>query len=186
MADDVELLLDPASDLVLHGDWDALEAEGLPNQGRHQSFSNAPHITLAAAPRIDDRFDVDLAAAVEGDALNLVTAGLLVFPGRRKFVLARHVVAGEELARLHRRVWSVLHEVADPVPTTVPHGWTPHITISHGLTAEQLAAAFVILKDRRVGQLTGGIIRRWDAKEKRLVALGGGGLRWPDQAHSGH
>jgi 2'-5' RNA ligase len=179
MADDVELLLDPASDLVLHGDWDALEAEDLPNQGRHPSFSNAPHITLAAAPRIDDRYDVDLAAAVEGPALTLLTAGLLVFPGRRKFVLARHVVADAAVSALHRRVWFALEEVADPVPTTIRGAWTPHITISHGLTAEQLAAALVILRNRPAERLVGGIVRRWDAKEKKLVTLGGGGVEWP-------
>lgn len=179
MADDVELLLDPASHRFLLEDWAALEAEDLPNLGRHQSFSNAPHITLAAATRIDDRYDDELAASVGGDPLTLVTAGLLVFPGRRKFVLGRHVIADEALTDLHRRVWRALDGVEDQVPTTVRGSWTPHITISHGLTAEQLAAAFVILKNRPVERLTGGIVRRWDAKGQKLVTLGGGGVEWP-------
>ena len=49
MADSVELLLDPPSELVLLEDWAVLEAAGLPNQSRHLSFSNSPHVTLAAA-----------------------------------------------------------------------------------------------------------------------------------------
>ncbi|MDN4610082.1 2'-5' RNA ligase family protein [Arthrobacter burdickii] len=178
MADSVELLLDPTSDLFVLGDWAALEAEGLPNQSRHQSFSNAPHITLAAAARIDDRYDVDLAAAATGDALELVTAGFLVFPTRRKFVLARQVVADDALADLHRRIWLALDGVPGAVPTTVPGSWTPHITLGHGLTADQLAVALGILRDRPSERLDAGIVRRWDAKEKRLVQLGGGAL-WP-------
>lgn len=182
MADSVELLLDPESHDLLLDDWSALEAEDLPNQGRHQSFSNAPHITLAAATRIDARYDADLAAAAAGPALTLVTAGLLVFPTRRKFVLARHVVADVALTALHRRVWFALEAVAEPVPTTVRGSWTPHITIAHGLTAEQLAAACVILKNRPVDRLGSGTVRRWDAKNQQLVTLGGGGLVWPDDA----
>lgn len=178
MADSVELLLDPASDLVLLEDWAALEAEGLPNQSRHQSFSNAPHITLAAAARIDDRYDADLAAAAEGDPLELVTAGFLVFPTRRAFVLARQVVADADLTGLHRRIWFALDGVAGPVPTTVRGSWTPHITLAHGLTADQLAAALGILRTRPPESLTAGATRRWDAKEKRLVLLGGGGIDW--------
>lgn len=178
MADSVELLLDPASDLFLLEDWAALEAEGLPNQSRHQSSSNAPHITLAAATRIDDRYDDDLAAAAEDDPLELTTAGFLVFPTRRKFVLARQVVADAALAGLHRRVWFALDGVPDAVPTTVRGSWTPHITLAHGLTADQLAAALGILRNRPPGRLGAGVLRRWDAQEKRLVLLGGGGVQW--------
>ncbi|MHA7210447.1 2'-5' RNA ligase family protein [Arthrobacter sp. MDT1-65] len=173
MADSVELLLGPASEGFLLEDWAALEAAGLPNQSQHQSFSNAPHITLAAAARIDDRYDADLAAAA-GDALELVTAGFLVFPTRRKFVLARQVVADVDLTELHRRLWAALDGVPDAVPTTVPGAWTPHITLGHGLTADQLAVALGILRDRQLGRLDAGIVRRWDAKEKRLVLLAGG------------
>jgi 2'-5' RNA ligase len=175
MADSIELLLDPSSDLRLLEDWSALEAAGLPNQSRHQSFSNAPHITLAAATRIDDRYDADLAAASVGPALELVTAGFLVFPTRRKFVLARQVVADTALTALHRRVWFALEGVPEAVPTTVRGAWTPHITLGHGLTAEQLGAALELLRDRPPARLTAGIVRRWDAKEKRLILLGGGG-----------
>lgn len=173
MADSVELLLDPASDRFLLEDWAALEAEGLPNQSQHQSFSNAPHITLAAAARIDDRYDDDLAAAAGDDASDITTAGFLVFPTRRSFVLARHVVAGAALTGLHGRIWSVLDGVADPVPTTVRGAWTPHITLAHGLTADQLAAALGILRTRSPERLTAGVTRRWDAREKRLILLGG-------------
>ena len=174
MADDVELLLAPASEAFLLEDWAALEAAGLPNQSQHQSFSNAPHITLAAAARIDDRYDVDLASAAEGDALELVMAGFLVFPTRRKFVLARHVVADAALTELHLRIWHALDGVPDAVPTTVPGAWTPHITLGHGLTADQLASALDLLRHRPPERLDAGIVRRWDANEKRLVLLGGG------------
>jgi 2'-5' RNA ligase len=173
MADDVELLLGPASEAFLLEDWAALEAAGLPNQSQHQSFSNAPHITLAAAARIDDRYDVALASAVAGEGLELVTAGFLVFPTRRKFVLARQVVADVSLTDLHLRIWRALDGIADAVPTTVPGAWTPHITLGHGLTADQLASALGILRNRPTERLDAGIVRRWDAKEKRLVLLGG-------------
>lgn len=178
MADSVELLLDPTSDLFLLEDWAALEAEGLPNQSQHQSSSNAPHITLAAAARIDERYDDDLAAAAGDDAPDLMTAGFLVFPTRRSFVLARQVVAGAGLTGLHRRIWLALDGVAAPVPTTVRGAWTPHITLAHGLTPDQLAAALGILRTRSTERLTGGITRRWDAREKRLILLGGGGTGW--------
>ncbi|WDF33183.1 2'-5' RNA ligase family protein [Arthrobacter agilis] len=174
MADSVELLLEPASDLQLLEDWSALEAAGLPNQSRHQSFSNAPHITLAAAARIDDRYDDDLADAAAGPAVDLVTAGFLVFPTRRTFVLARQVVAHPELTALHRRVWFALDGVPEAVPTTVRGAWTPHITLGHGLTAEQLATALDVLMGRPPARLTAGIVRRWDAGGKRLILLGGG------------
>ncbi|MDQ0736473.1 2'-5' RNA ligase family protein [Arthrobacter agilis] len=174
MADSVELLLGPASESFLLEDWAALEAAGLPNQSQHQSFSNAPHITLAAAARIDDRYDAGLASAAEGDALQLVTAGFLVFPTRRKFVLARQVVADTVLTDLHHRVWLALDGVPDAVPTTVRGAWTPHITLGHGLTADQLTSALGILRNGPPEQLHTGIVRRWDAQAKRLVLLGGG------------
>lgn len=179
MADSVELLLGPASHGFLLEDWAALEAEGLPNQSQHQSFSNAPHITLAAATRIDDTYDDALAAATGAAELTLTTAGFLVFPTRRKFVLARQVVADDPLIEAHRSIWRALEGIADPVPTTVPGAWTPHITLSHGLTAEQLAAALGVLRGRPAEGLTAGVTRRWDAREKRLVLLGGGGIDRP-------
>ncbi len=178
MADSVELLLEPSSDLSLLGDWAALEAEGLPNQSRHQSSSNSPHITLAAAARIDARYDNALVAAAEGETLSLTTAGFLVFPTRRKFVLARQVVADAALTGLHQRVWRALDGLADPVTTTARGAWTPHITLAHGLTADQLAAALSVLRHRAAESLAAGLVRRWDATAKRLISLGGGGVRW--------
>ncbi|PPB48704.1 hypothetical protein C4K88_13380 [Arthrobacter pityocampae] len=175
MADSVELLLDPPSETFLLEDWAALEAAGLPNQSRHLSFSNSPHITLAAAGRIDDRYDAFLACAAQDGPTGLVTAGFLVFPTRRKYVLARQVIGSDALTGLHRRIWAALDGVEDPVPTTVPGAWTPHITLGHGLTADQLAAALGILRDRPAEGLRAGAVRRWDAQEKQLVLLGGGG-----------
>ncbi|MHA7283309.1 2'-5' RNA ligase family protein [Arthrobacter sp. TMS2-4] len=174
MADSVELLLDPPSELVLLEDWAVLEAAGLPNQSRHQSFSNSPHVTLAAAGRIDDRYDALLADAAQDGPTDLATAGFLVFPTRRKYVLARQVVAADDLTALHHRIWTALDGVDEPVPTTVPGTWTPHITLGHGLTADQLAAALGILRDRAPERLRAGAVRRWDAHGKRLILLGGG------------
>lgn len=182
MADSIELLLDPASHCFLLEDWATLEAEGLPNQSQHRSFSNAPHITLAAAARIDARYDDALAQTVEDIAVPLTTAGFLVFPTRRAFVLARQVVADTALSEVHRSVWGALDGIAEPVPTTVPGAWTPHITLAHKLSAEQLAVALGVLRDRPAHPLNAGIMRRWDAQEKRLVLLGGGGIDRPQDS----
>jgi 2'-5' RNA ligase len=179
MADSIELLLDPASNASVLEDWAALETADLPNQSRHQSFSNAPHITLAAAARIDDGYDDALVEAVEGGELTLASAGFLVFPTRRKFVLARQVVADRPVVKLYDRVWRALAGVPDAVPTTVRGAWTPHITVAHGLTAEQVATALELLRHRPQEHLTTSLVRRWDAQEKRLVLLGGGGSEWP-------
>ncbi|WP_434995177.1 2'-5' RNA ligase family protein [Arthrobacter sp. Ld5] len=173
MADSVELLLDPPSELVLLEDWAVLEAAGLPNQSRHLSFSNSPHVTLAAAGRIDDRYDARLADAARGGPTELAAAGFLVFPTRRRYVLARQVIGSDALTGLHRRIWAALEGVDDPAPTTVPGAWTPHITLGHGLTADQLATAIGLLRDRAAERLGAGAVRRWDAHEKRLILLGG-------------
>lgn len=173
MADSVELLLDASADLFIREDWAALEHEGLPNLSRHGSASNAPHVTLAAASRIDDRYDADLTAAATAAPPGLVTAGFIVFPMRRKFVLARQVVVDQNLTNLHHRIWCALNGLSDAVPTTRAGVWTPHLTLSHSLTAEQLADALGVLRERTPERLRTGPVRRWDALEKQLILLGG-------------
>ncbi|THJ68636.1 2'-5' RNA ligase family protein [Arthrobacter echini] len=174
MADSVELLLDPAADLFIREDWATLERAGLPNLSNHGSGSNAPHITLVAASRIDDRYDEELAAASQGAPFEIATAGFIVFPTRRKFVLARQVVASTALGGLHSRIWSALDGLAGSVPLTVRESWTPHITLAHSLTSDQLAAAFDVLRERKPERLGAGPVRRWDSHDKRIILFGGG------------
>lgn len=174
MTDSVELLLEPEAERYVLEDWAVLEREGLPNLSRHGSWSNAPHITLAAASRIHDRYDAGLATAAISDPFELVVGGFLVFPTRRKFVLARQIVTGDALSDLHRRVWSALDGLPDSVPLTEGGLWTPHITLAHSMTAGQLAAALDVLRERAPERLGAGPVRRWDSREKRVVLLAGG------------
>ncbi|WP_026549452.1 2'-5' RNA ligase family protein [Arthrobacter sp. Br18] len=170
MTDSVELLLDPVAQNAVLEDWKALEDTGLPNSSRHASWSNSPHITLAAAARIDAEHDAGLAAAAQALPIALATAGLLVFPTRNKFVLARQVVCSPAMMELHRRIWAVL-AVAHPVPTTMAGQWTPHLTLARGLTAEELARAAAAISRRELPPLHAVAARRWDSVGKAVVLL---------------
>ncbi|WP_049822571.1 2'-5' RNA ligase family protein [Arthrobacter sp. H41] len=170
MTDSVELLLDPSGEHAVLEDWRALEDLDLPNQSRHASSSNSPHLTLLAAARIDAGHDAGLASAVQGLPYALATAGLLVFPTKHKYVLARQVVPSPEMIRLHQRIWSV-HAAADPAPNTAPGRWTPHITLARGLSAEQLGQAVAAVARRELPPLSAVAARRWDGGAKVVVPL---------------
>ncbi|ALU38825.1 hypothetical protein AS188_02630 [Kocuria flava] len=171
----LELLLDEAGDAAVRADWDRLTAAGLPSSGRHGSPSNAPHITLVAAPSlapeavpgVDDR----VAAAAGFVDLPLVSAGVLLFgPRRGGYVLVRQLVTTPELLELHRRVCTAVHPVPGQVRTSVPGAWTPHVTLARRLSPAQVAEALAVLAPppeplRAVG------LRRWDSDARTTVRL---------------
>jgi 2'-5' RNA ligase len=171
----LELLLDDAAEASVRADWDRLLAAGLPSSGRHGSPTNAPHITLVAAPSLAPEtvpgIDERVAAAAGFVDLPLTSAGVLLFgPGRGGYVLVRQVVTTPELLELHRRVCAAVHPLPGQVRTSFPGAWTPHITLARRMRPEQVAAALELLGPpaeplRAVG------LRRWDADARTVVRL---------------
>ncbi|GMA29656.1 hypothetical protein [Arenivirga flava] len=52
-AQSIELLLDADAEAGVREDWRRLQAAGLSSLGAHTAPSNAPHVTLAAGPRLE-------------------------------------------------------------------------------------------------------------------------------------
>lgn len=161
----IELTLDPATDAAVRGDWSLLAEHGLPSLASHTAASNAPHVTLAAGARLD-------AERIPRDAFNTLPlplrfGALSTFPaGRERFVLVRTIVVTRELLALHA---DVLASADDPVPTSRPGAWTPHVTIARRLTADQVGVAHGLLGSPEDGSLTAA--RFWDGETKTLTPL---------------
>jgi 2'-5' RNA ligase len=171
----LELLLDDDADASVRADWDRLVEAGLPSSGRHRSPSNAPHITLVAAPALDPATVPGIDDRVAGAAgfvdLPLVSAGVLLFgPRRGTYVLVRQVILTPELLELHRRVCAAAGPAPGQIRTSLPGSWTPHITLARRLSAQQVAAALQVIQPppeplRAVG------LRRWDSDTRTVVRL---------------
>ena len=160
----IELVFDDSTDSLIRADWARLQAAGLPSLAGHTSPSNSPHITLAAG--------VDLQLDREGPwqsmPIRIAFSGAIVFPaGPGKYVLARAVLLSTPLLDLHGRLH---HCLSGALPLTLPGAWTPHVTISRRIPAEQLGTAMELLDLRVDGQCTGA--RLWDSGTKTVTPLG--------------
>ncbi|QIG42998.1 hypothetical protein G5V58_09700 [Nocardioides anomalus] len=158
----LELLPDDAGEEAVRRDWQALHDAGLPSQLDHTGASNAPHVTLLAAP--DVAAAADLAVGHLGALLPLEVraAGLLVF-GRHRLTLARAVDVPDAL----------LAAVLDLRAATgaLPHqGWLPHVTLARRLERADLQRAVdAVGAEDVVLRLT--TLRRWDPDEKTIELL---------------
>ncbi|MCG2623745.1 2'-5' RNA ligase family protein [Arthrobacter sp. I2-34] len=171
--DSVELLLDRDGEQRVLADWHRLQRAGLPSLADHRSPSNAPHVTLLSAPDIDGGTDEALAgAAAAALPLALVSEGLLVFTGRRGLVLARHVLCSPALATFQRTVYELLSGSVELLPTSLPGGWLPHLTLARGLSRSQLAEAVKLLDAGRC-TAEAAALRRWDSSRKLQQRLPG-------------
>jgi 2'-5' RNA ligase len=167
----VELLLDQAGDAAVRADWDALTAAGLPSQGRHQSASSRPHITVAVADRFPDEVERALAEIRPPLPIPIVLGGLVVF-GHRRLILARLVTPSAALLALQSSI-AELVAPAGPIQDTLrPDRWTPHITLARRLDPAGRARACAALPDRRVDTAAVGV-RRWDGQGRREWLLTG-------------
>ncbi|GAA0957897.1 2'-5' RNA ligase family protein [Frigoribacterium faeni] len=171
----IELLLDDASDAAVRDDWRLLAEAGLPSLAGHTGATNAPHLTLSAAARFDDRADPRLLDVFSRLPVSVEWGGFVVFGrGPRGLVLARGVVATSALLDLHRTV----HESvggAGPVEHSAPGRWTPHVTLASRLSPEQLGRALEVLSESEVDGATARLTsaRRWDGDARVVVPLGG-------------
>ena len=160
----VEFVFDDRTDSLIRADWARLQAAGLPSLAAHTSPSNSPHITLAAGGELEFTAEGPWQAL----PLDIIFSGAIVFPaGAGRYVLARSVLLSAPLLDLHRR----LHQdLSGALPLTLPGSWTPHVTISRRIPAEQLGAAMELLDLRVEGQCTAA--RLWDSSTRTVTPLG--------------
>ncbi|KQM16055.1 hypothetical protein ASF83_09185 [Plantibacter sp. Leaf171] len=165
MVHSVDLTFDDELDAAVRARWRALSDLGLPSLSTHQGASNRPHITLLAGETLElhgrpvfEPFTVRLGAP-------------LTFPRRSGAVLALGVVPTLDLLALHRRVAAVVEGGFDH---TRPGAWTPHVTLSRRIVAEQTGAALEALAS--LGPLPDGEVlglRFWNGDTRTVMELVG-------------
>jgi 2'-5' RNA ligase len=161
----IELTLDDTTDAAVRAEWRTLAEHGLPSLASHTAASNAPHVTLAAGARLTaDAVRVDAFGALP---IALRFSALSTFPaGRDRFVLVRTIVVTADLLALHA---GILATATEPVETSRPGAWTPHVTLARRLTAEQVGTAHSVLDSPPDGTLTAA--RFWDGDSKTITHL---------------
>ncbi|WP_460512763.1 2'-5' RNA ligase family protein [Frigoribacterium salinisoli] len=171
----IELLLDASTDAAVRDQWQVLRAADLPTQADHQGATNAPHVTLAARPLFDDSADERLGEVLAALPLPVDLGALVVFGAPpRGLVLARLVVVTTALLDLHAHVHDALGAAVGDARHTTPGHWTPHVTLAHRMTPEQLSRALQALDDADGAALEGATLssgRRWDGTAKVVTPL---------------
>jgi hypothetical protein len=166
----VELLLDPATDAAVRGEWAALSAAGLPSQVDHRGETNAPHVSVVVADRFPEEGPEALAGTLDRLPVAVRLGAPVLFGGRR-LVLARLVVVDRALLDLHAAVVAALTGATSASPHTTPGRWVPHVTLARGIPADGLATALGALREGNgavpelVGRAT--VLRRWDSDAHR-------------------
>jgi hypothetical protein len=174
MAHSIELLFDPDTEAAIRRGWEDLAAAGLPSQGAVTSATNRPHVTLAAADRIDPQVDSLLTPLGRLLPMPCRLGGTLLF-GQRKPVLARLVVPSAELLSAHAQVHrlSVGHLMPGPFAHVLPGQWTPHVTLARRIDPELLPRALAVLGGHG-GDIDARFVglRRWDGDNRvdRLIS----------------
>ena len=154
---------DLAGQEVVRRDWQALRDAGLPSQLDHCGHSNAPHVTVVAAPELPEEA-VDLAKARLGSMLPIRAraSGLLLLGGER-LILARAVDIEDDVVR---RVLAVrVH-----VPGRQHVGWLPHVTLARRLDRADAQRAIDVLGYADV-ELRLTTLRRWDPDLDRVTTV---------------
>ena len=165
----VELLLDDAAHAVVVRQWQALADAGLPSQAHHQGATNAPHVTIGLASRIDEAAETRLATGVAHLPVTLTVGPLVLFGSGRRVVLARMVVITDRLLALHRVVSQALASSPGQIEHLAVGHWVPHVTLARRIEADMLAPALAALDTVGADPLPAEVtqMRRWDGDAKR-------------------
>jgi 2'-5' RNA ligase len=165
MVQSLELTFDRRADEVLRAQWQALRDAGLPSMARHTGPTNRPHVTVDTRDEVPAEAEKALAPVALRLPLELRIGGLLLFHGRRRWVLARHVVVDRPLLELHAHAQAVLGP--DSSPLTARGRWVPHLTLARNISDEQLPEALKIVSAAQPLVATALRLRRWDSEEQR-------------------
>ncbi|MCP3426771.1 2'-5' RNA ligase family protein [Rothia sp. AR01] len=177
----LDLLLDPAADARVRERWAALDAAGLPSQARHGSPTNAPHLTVLAAPAIGAELREE-ARRLLADVLPApMTVDGVVVLGRGPYVVADLVLPPpgllDAVARLRASV---------PLRAASGYGtgpWLPHLTLARRVQREDLPAVFAALAEAPGLDAAAGVsVRRWDPDAGTVHPLVGEGAEGAEDA----
>jgi hypothetical protein len=196
----IELTFDETMDAAIRRDWEALASADLPSLASHTAASNRPHLTLAAGEALQPVPVRGLPVAVRFGGIAVFPAGRRKFVLVRSIVASRALLdlhrgvhdaledaasedtASEDAASEDTAFEDAAFEDAafenaafenTVAELTLPDRWTPHVTLSRRLDADQVALALPLLEP-----LEGGVAvaaRLWDPVPQTLTALGDSG-----------
>ncbi len=159
----LELVPDDAGQDAVRRDWQRLQDAGLPSQLDHATPTNAPHVSVVAAPSLPDSA-IDVAQARLGSLLPIQAraAGLLLLGGSR-VTIARAVDIDDDVVR---RVLAVRVQVPDRQHV----GWLPHVTLARRVARSLVPQALDVLGHEDV-VLNLTELRRWDPEKKFVTTI---------------
>lgn len=159
----LELVPDDAGQSAVRRDWQRLRDAGLPSQLDHDPPTNAPHVSVVAAPSLPDAA-IDVAQARLGSLLPIQAraAGLLLLGGTR-VTIARAVDIDDDVVR---RVLAVRVQV----PERQHLGWLPHVTLARHVERPLIQRVIDVLGHEDV-VLTLTELRRWDPENKFVTTI---------------
>lgn len=143
----VEMLLDPRGHAQVVSQWDALAAAGLPSQSQHQGATNAPHVTIGLAERIDGDAEAALRDLTARLPLEIALGPVVLFEGRRTVVLARLVLPSPPLLALHAEMSEALASCPGRPDHLATGRWVPHVTLAQRMKPGALAEALAVLRE---------------------------------------
>ncbi|MBA3528226.1 MAG: 2'-5' RNA ligase family protein [Propionibacteriaceae bacterium] len=173
MAQSVELLLDSATEELVHREWVLLKEAGLPTELRSSPAEHhRPHITLFAGSAISEEAEQELPALMVGLDLRVQIGALMFFgPLRQRFVAVHQVVATVELLELQSRVARVCG--AEAAGQFAPGRWTSHVTLARRVSSSEVAGMVSALGSAgavdRVAMVRA--CRRWDGSTRTAWLL---------------
>jgi hypothetical protein len=127
--------------------WDALSDRGLPSLSTHTHRLHQPHCSLSVAEELPADEALAAVGVVPSQPIPLLVGSVGVFPPNGALFLA--CVANETLLSEQRRVHRALAPLAvQPWSYFEFNAWVPHITLSMGMTSEELAMAIPLVIDR--------------------------------------
>ena len=162
----LELLPDESGRALVRAQWQLLRDAGLPSQLDHRGPTNAPHVTVVAAPDLPPEA-IDVARVRLGGLLPVRArlAGLLILGGER-VTIARAVDLDDAVVR---RILAVRVQV----PERQEVGWLPHVTLARRVPRVDVGRALEAIDHGEV-ELSLGELRRWDPDRGHVTTVVGG------------
>jgi hypothetical protein len=140
------LLFDPRTDRLVRELWARLEASGIRTLLSHTHGHHHPHLSYAVLLEWEDTA-VRAAAAELPDVgpVEVAVQGTVLFPRGRAAMACS--VTSEVTARQERVAAALLGTGATLHRHYEPGHWTPHVSVSTGVTADDLPAVVTAVSD---------------------------------------